>query len=76
METPEKESIKDITKKLFKELNSTVNKGVSTFIHNVNSKYKNWSEPRVNKMNEKYSHADIVNFCRTSNSLLETLSKL
>jgi ATP-dependent 26S proteasome regulatory subunit len=29
-----------------------------------------------NKMNEKYSHADIVNFCRTSNSLLETLSKL
>ena len=58
METPEKESIKDITKKLFKELNSTVNKGVSTFIHNVNSNYKNWSEPRVNKMNEKLKKAD------------------
>lgn len=27
-------------------------------------------------INEKYSHADIVNMCRTSTTLLETLSKL
>jgi ATP-dependent 26S proteasome regulatory subunit len=39
-----------------------------------------WNETQIDLPNFdvhlKYSHADIINFCRTSNSLLETCQKI